>query len=211
MAAILEAHERLPWSSEVSQRIHAQHHASLTIDMRRVSFALDIPSDASPAFEILQGTESDVGGLEWKLRLCLLVCVASSATPGNNAKGKGRAVEVKTMEQDGTSGEWGRAWRAGESLAPRERMRPVTVQAQVQGPVVKQATSGWWAALFNPFAAGSYHDGDVHGDHEEEGHSEGEGEGDWAEMGVETVECLVPLRVYPGNTAFRALEVVFEV
>ena len=35
--------------------------------------------------------------------------------------------------------------------------------------------------------------------------------GEWAEMGVETVECLVPLRVYPGNTAFRALEVVFEV
>ncbi|KAH6905798.1 Rgp1-domain-containing protein [Coprinopsis sp. MPI-PUGE-AT-0042] len=33
----------------------------------------------------------------------------------------------------------------------------------------------------------------------------------WTEVRVETVECEVPLRVWPGNTAFRALDVVFEV
>ena len=40
---------------------------------------------------------------------------------------------------------------------------------------------------------------------------EGNEEEGWAELRAETVECEVPVRVWPGNTAFRPMEVVFDV
>jgi hypothetical protein len=61
-----------------------------------------------------------------------------------------------------------------------------------------------WSAIFSPFAGGTYHDAD-------EQDEDDDGDDEWVEMGAETVECVVPLKVFPGNTAFRAMEVVFEV
>ena len=37
------------------------------------------------------------------------------------------------------------------------------------------------------------------------------GEEGWRDVKLETVECEVPVKVFPGNTAFRALDVVFDV
>lgn len=37
------------------------------------------------------------------------------------------------------------------------------------------------------------------------------GEDGWRDVKLETVECEVPVKVYPGNTAFKALDVVFDV
>lgn len=53
-----------------------------------------------------------------------------------------------------------------------------------------------------------YHDGDEDIDEEER---ERDQEEDWKEVKVEMVECEVPIKVWPGNTAFKATEVVFEV
>jgi hypothetical protein len=39
----------------------------------------------------------------------------------------------------------------------------------------------------------------------------GAGEEEWREIAVETVECEVPVMVWPGNTAFRPEDVVFDV
>jgi len=39
----------------------------------------------------------------------------------------------------------------------------------------------------------------------------GGGEDGWREVKLETVECEVPVKVFPGNTAFKAVEVVFDV
>lgn len=39
----------------------------------------------------------------------------------------------------------------------------------------------------------------------------GGGDEGWSELRAETVECEVPIRVWPGNTAFRPMEVVFDV
>lgn len=36
-------------------------------------------------------------------------------------------------------------------------------------------------------------------------------EGLWQEVKLETVECEVPVRVWPGNTAFKPVDVVFDV
>jgi RAB6A-GEF complex partner protein 2 len=163
--------------------------------MRRVAFTLDIPSDASPAFEVGQGQNSRTGGLEWKVRLCLLVSVA---TGSGNAKGKGRAVEVRGLVRDGPAGEWGMSWRASESLAPSERVR-----APPPPPQPRKSSSSW-TAIFSPFASGTYHDAD-----EEE--EDDDDDGEWAEMNIETVECMVPIRIFAGNTAFRPMEVMFDV
>ena len=194
---MLEAHESVPWPGGPVRRVHAEHHSSLVSDMRRVAFALDIPSDASPAFEVSQGPNSRTGGLEWKVRLCLLVSVA---TGSGSAKGKGRAVEVRGLVRDGPAGEWGMSWRASESLAPMERVRPPPLNPQ---PL--KTSSSWTAAIFNAFASATYHDADEEDDDDEED------DGEWAEMRAETVECLVPIRIFAGNTAFRAMEVMFEV
>jgi hypothetical protein len=37
------------------------------------------------------------------------------------------------------------------------------------------------------------------------------GDEGWRETTLETVECEVPIRVWPGNTAFKPLDVVFDV
>lgn len=39
----------------------------------------------------------------------------------------------------------------------------------------------------------------------------GGGKDGWTELGVEMVECEVPVKVWPGNTAFRAMDVLFDV
>ena len=60
--------------------------------------------------------------------------------------------------------------------------------------------------------ASTYHDGDEDATGSDEGGTEiGESEGEWREVRAEMVECEVPIRVWPGNTAFKATEVVFDV
>ncbi|KAF8508516.1 Rgp1-domain-containing protein [Gautieria morchelliformis] len=196
LSAMLEAHENLPWPGGPVRRVHAEHHSTLVADMRRVTFALDIPSDASPAFEVGQGPNGRTGGLEWKVRLCLLV---SAATGTGSAKGKGRAVEVRGLVRDGPAGEWGTSWRASESLTPMERVRAPPPEQPLQ------KTPRSWLAIFNTFANGTYHDADEQED------EDNEDDGEWAEMSAETVECLVPIRIFAGNTAFRAMEIMFDV
>ena len=66
------------------------------------------------------------------------------------------------------------------------------------------------SSLLGPANAG-YHDGDEElededGEEDEIGPEEG-----WREVRVEMVECEVPVKVWPGNTAFKATEVVFDV
>ena len=39
----------------------------------------------------------------------------------------------------------------------------------------------------------------------------GGGDEGWGELRAEMVECEIPIRVWPGNTAFRPMEVVFDV
>jgi len=42
-------------------------------------------------------------------------------------------------------------------------------------------------------------------------YSGGEDEGMWREAKVDMVECEVPVKVFPGNTAYKALDVVFDI
>jgi hypothetical protein len=88
VSAFLESHELipealLPLSASTSgrakqpplARLHAEHRSSYTVNTSRLSFSLDIPSDATPDFGITAGEDGFKGGLEWRLRISFLVAV----------------------------------------------------------------------------------------------------------------------------------------
>ncbi|KAJ7874672.1 Rgp1-domain-containing protein [Mycena olivaceomarginata] len=250
LTALLEAHESLPSAlatppsspatARYLRRVHAEHHARFVLGTLRLGFALDIPSDGSPAFGVVVGDDGagSAGGLEWKVRLCLLVGVAhadsDAGTEGVRAKGLVRDGDEESGEGRGA---WGSAWRAPEKLGVLERVPPPPPPPP-QTPAVPEK-AGWGAFFTASFLGGSeneYHDGD---DFDEEG-LDGEGateedvygydgvksdpaggvgvgvryggrEEGWSEVRAEMVECLVPVRVWAGNTAFRAGDVVFDV
>ncbi|KAI0045747.1 Rgp1-domain-containing protein [Auriscalpium vulgare] len=210
LSAILEAHEALPSSltspadarQPYMRRVHAEHHASFILQTQRTTFALDIPPDASPAFQLALGDAAPRGGLEWKVRLCLLVAVAQDG------------ARVKGMLRDGARGEWGSAWVPTAGIAPLERP-PVPPAAASSPPPAARGWAAFFASTFMGPSGGGFHDGDEDVDEDgEAGAAEvdlGAGEEGWREMAVETVECEVPVKIWPGNTAFRPMDVVFDV
>lgn len=217
LSALLEAQERLPGPISTAgnvrhmRRVHAEHHSSFVASTLRTTFSLDIPSDASPAFQVQIGEEQQgMGGLSWRVKLCLLVGVASESMEVES-----NGSRFKHLVRDGRAGEWGVPYRASESIAPMER----TKGESETGPAT-------WTQYLVSSLLGSgerrYHDGDEEEvDEEEEGEGEEEGgwpepkeedkERGWKEVKVETVECEVPIRMWPGNTAFNAMAVVFDV
>ena len=206
---MLESQETLP--SQIAsagnlrhmRRVHAEHHASLVSSVLRTAFSLDIPSDASPAFQVQLGGAGHkpsalTGGLLWRVRLSLLVAVAAE-TSQISADG----VRFKQLAQDGPAGEWGTPYKAYPSIAPKER--PGKDEQSVQ-------SSSTWAQFMTSFLGTGereYHDGEE--EEEEESNAKGGDEDEWKEVRVETVECEVPINVWPGNTAFKAMDVVFDV
>lgn len=210
LSAILEAHESLPASvspppSRQMRRVHAEHHSSFVLSSLRTNFSLDIPSDASPAFQLKIGEGSPSGGLEWRVRLCLLVVVASeSSITGPDG------VCMKHLIRDGPRGEWGSSWKAPNSIAPMERPKSNTSEEQVQtwGQFLVTSLLGANGTDEDAQEGGNMWDGDGEG---EDQRDYGGGDEGWKHIKVETVECEVPIKVWPGNTAFKAMDVVFDV
>lgn len=204
---MLESQEMLPpqiasaGNLRHMRRVHAEHHASLVSCVLRTTFSLDIPSDASPAFQVQLGESSpQASGLAWRVRLSLLVAVAAESSQ-ISADG----VRVKQLAQDGPAGEWGTSYRAYPFIAPKERPRKDEHGAQ--------SSSTWTQFFMNSFLGTGereYHDGD---EEVEEGPKTvgSDEEEEWRQVRVEMVECEVPIKVWPGNTAFKAMEVVFDV
>ena len=147
---------------------------------------------------------------------------------------------MKTLIRDGPRGEWGSSWRAPDHVAPLEKPDRALLEQQQQQQQQQRTTKSWAEFLASPLLLLSatssereYHDGDEYvGDGEEEegggeggydgikpdlaggvgvGVDYGGGEEGWREVRLETVECEVPIKVWPGNTAFKAMDVVFDV
>ncbi|KAG2086672.1 Rgp1-domain-containing protein [Suillus cothurnatus] len=233
LSATLETNESLPAplgttntnaSTSSTRRIHAEHYASFTGSTLRTTFALDIPSDACPGFGIVlsspflfgnghpNGSVSTkteartAGGLTWKVHLTLLVGVTAP-----NAR-------VRGLTRDGAPTAWGSAWRAPVGIAPEQQevsVSPGSVAKEVsKQPQQQQSWASYLMSSFLGTGEKEYHDGDDIDDDEvpvQKGEQEQEQEGDWRDVQVEIVECEVPVVVWPGNTAFSALDVVFEV
>ncbi|EIN13130.1 Rgp1-domain-containing protein [Punctularia strigosozonata HHB-11173 SS5] len=251
LSATLEAHESLPGeiagpvatSAKHARRVHAEHHASFVKAALRTTFALDIPSDAAPAFGVEvgeiaggggeggaggggagEGKGKGKGGLEWRVRLYLLVAVAEEG------------AKVKGLRADGEGGEWGSSWKATEGMAPMQKRPPPppppppppmpssspgkTQEGAGAGAGAVRSWGAWAASWLGVSDEVGYHDGDEEiedaypaegRDEKEAGVDLGEGEEGWEEVRVETVECEVPVGVWPGNTAYKAVDVVFDV
>jgi RAB6A-GEF complex partner protein 2 len=195
LSAFLEAHESLPSnisppaSNRHLKRIYAEHYSSMLVNTVRTTFSLDIPSDASPTFHTGLGVaatpgtprlEDHPGGVEWKLRLNLLVAVASEfADPGTEG------VRLKALLRDGTRGEWSSSWKALNVVKPLQKMGPVPIpmspkmRGQPNSPY-GQGRSGSrtnsnssWSAFFASYIMPAaeekqYHDGDELEDEEDE-------------------------------------------
>lgn len=218
---MLETQESLPTTiavqsnSRLLRRSHAEYHSSLVSSTLRTTFSLDIPPDASPAFQIDVNGEpgyleqrpppSIAGGLEWKVRLCLLVAVASESTREGID-----GVRLKSLVRDGPRGEWGSSWRGAPTIAPMQYPMQPTDPASIGTPT---GLRSWATYLASPFIGASpetYHGGDEAEGYDGDDPIAEDDEG-WTQVRVETVECEVPIKVWPGNTAFKAADVVFEV
>lgn len=272
VSAMLESHETLPASVCPStttngrhlRRSHAESHASFTLNTLRTTFSLDIPSDASPAFQICisnntpEPSSSSGGGLAWKVRLCLLVAVAASKPSSVGAPSS--LPLIRTLERDGPRGEWGSSWIATSENAPLHKW-DVKVEQNRQGRRRRRHVqeNRNWSQMFVSSLLGRADDNSISDDddttttveadddyshkHEESecgvlekmaecgGSSTLEYDGilpdfaggvgtgvdylggteGWREVKLETVECEVPVKVFSGNTAFKALDVVFDV
>ncbi|KAH9927442.1 Rgp1-domain-containing protein [Epithele typhae] len=217
LSAMLEAHESLPSSiaspalARHMRRVHAEHHSCFMPATLRSTFSLDIPPDATPAFEAsfdesfgdglgslnVRPNKPKSGGLEWKVRLC---------------------VRTRHLVQDGTRGQWGSSWKAAPTIAPLERPVVAPSAASSTMPAANGEPTGamsWvsylTSSLLGPSNAG-YHDGDEDlDDPEGEVPDDMGSEEAWRDLKVEMVECEVPVKVWPANTAFKATEVVFDV
>ncbi|KAG6836319.1 hypothetical protein H0H93_009157 [Arthromyces matolae] len=256
LSAILESHESLPSSispslpTRILRRVHAEHHTSFLTSTIRTTFSLDIPSDASPNFQLHLGPPqpgappTTPGGLEWKVRLCLLVAVCDeSAREGTEG------VRMRGMVRVGERGEWGSGWVPTKGLAPLEKVREREVgalgAAAAAGTLTPTQTPrtpmGWGAFLVGSLFGNGMMEGDVGMQASEDGDDQdddddddgvedgydgikpdllggvgkgvdfGGGEGGWRDVKMETVECEVPIKMWPGNTAFKAADIVFDV
>ncbi|RXW21086.1 hypothetical protein EST38_g4752 [Candolleomyces aberdarensis] len=304
LSAFLEAHESMPSSllpptaNRLLKRKCAEHFSSSLLNTLRTTFSLDIPSDASPAFQTCVGTPRTManapggattfGGIEWKVRLCLLVAIASPEADSGT-----EGVLFKNLVRDGPRGEWGSGWKALEVACPLEKPKPPKMVKRKPRPgslylnssedfsVTSpggSARSTSWTAFFASYLSPSgreYHDGDELPEDDDSGYGDndsilspyrrssstgkrssgflgsfigsyandseddyigsrdadpgydgikpdlaggvgkgvdfGNGEEGWRHVKLEMVECEVPVRVWPGNTAFRTMDVVFEV
>jgi len=234
LSALLEAHESLPGcispsnNSRHMRRVHAEQHSSFMTSTLRTTFSLDIPPDGSPAFQVDVNSDGSIsprsiptggvaGGLEWKVRLCLLVAVGSP-----NASNNSVGVRLKSMVKDGARGEWGTSWKAAGTISPMERMDPKAsphTRPHQEPPIQSPNSAKSWMSYFASALIGAtehgYHDGDE--DIESDSLPEDEeldmwgNDEEWSGVKVEMVECEVPIKVWPGNTAFKATEVVFDV
>ncbi|KAG8745444.1 hypothetical protein FRC10_007987 [Ceratobasidium sp. 414] len=194
-SATLESTESLALHTPAPQtRKHAEHHAALALGTQRAAFSLDIPSDGAPSFALVlkpseltgkglpnghgalqnglaaRGIKSIgtvEGGLRWRIRMALVVCMSSRA---------------RHVVRDGPGNEWGDAWRATRELAPLGPVSDLNASA---------AGGESWGAFFGRWTG------------EEGAEGAPEGEEKWTKLKLETLECELPITVFPGSTAYQ--------
>lgn len=232
ISAYLETHETIPENllpisassgGRSSQpnltRIHAEHHSSYAVQTSRLSFSLDIPSDATPAFDLAAGPDGDLGGLEWKIKLAFLVSSSrataskgkrrrskpSSGSAGSHADGERNVLPVPT---GGSKDPDNRYFRAAESISP--------LYPQQKTPTSRRSKTLTRSSGDLPAHDSSDEEAEDSSEGEEQVHRQSQvrksregsrsrplGQGMVYEEGVvELVECEVPIRVLAGNTAF---------
>jgi hypothetical protein len=195
------------------KRVHSEYLCAFAMNTRRASFSLDIPADGTPAFEITAyDPDEGAGGLAWHVRMNFLVAVAPPHSGPTELAMQGEEETLKSHVQDGPGGEWGWSSRASDSLAPlvetdkvaRNNVRPDELQSGTM-PTTSGGARNWTSMFLGESEDNDAEEGDVGDDEERRG-----GVGGWVPVEVQTVECEVPVSIWPGATAFRPRESIFE-
>ncbi|KAL1405293.1 Golgi membrane exchange factor (Ric1p-Rgp1p) subunit [Vanrija albida] len=200
-SAFLETHEVVPESllppsashagkarSPELRRMHADSQSGYALHTSRISFTLDIPSDATPAFGVAAGGEGRPGGVEWRVRLAFLV----SSPPSPKGNGHARRSSV-----GGRKSADARRSSSPEKRKSEDKRRPATSSISLlpvatgDGDNQPFVASAGLAPLFAP---GGTTNPEL-----------------WAETRAETVECEVPVQVLAGSTAFVVRPSVYTV
>lgn len=92
--------------------------------------------------------------------------------------------DIRRMCKDGRAGEWGASWKATDGVAP--------LQCVAQSAIPPPVTSSWSSMLLGS-SVPAWSDGEVE-----------------ETMRLDTVECEVPIRVWPSATLFKPLECHFD-
>jgi hypothetical protein len=95
-------------------KIYAEHLSAYVNHTSRLAFALDIPSDATPAFSVNAGTEGEKGGLEWKVRLGFLVAIPKRK---HHSAEVDRGISLIPREEDSENKD-NKVYSANSSLSP---------------------------------------------------------------------------------------------
>lgn len=212
-------------------RTFSESHCSNCHRSTQVPFVLDIPSDGTPDFEIYDSSRSDVPkGLGWQLRLQILIATHSST---HTVKGGQR-----TLTRDKTPSEWDYTYTASESFIPLERHQSlskvpsnITAKGGWLSYLIPTSTSGTQgmdevynlggpiepisdSLLRNSCAEVETTSAAKHWKGKrKEGFVEPDGLGEeheWRKMQPEMLECVIPIRVWPGNTEYRPNEIAFQ-
>lgn len=77
-------------------RIFAEAYQAVTIQTSRLSFSLDIPSDATPGFSVMAANDGHPGGLQWKVKLSFLVLQPRAHTKQSSGAHALRHVESQS-------------------------------------------------------------------------------------------------------------------
>jgi hypothetical protein len=188
-SATLESTESLALHTPAPQtRKHAEHHVAFAVGTQRAAFSLDIPSDATPTFVIRAG-DTTLNGQNGNTR----------ALNGQNGSVNKSLVEgglkwhvrmalvvcmspsarVRYVVRD-AGNDWGVAWRAVSELAPLGPADPRAANSGGEG----------WGSFFGRWT------GDEEGGQEKQ-------EEEWVKLKPETIECELPITVFPGSTAYQ--------
>lgn len=112
-----------------------------------------------------------------------------------------RGPLLRSLIRDGPRGEWGTSWKAGDSLAP------LGFSVNDPGSAAGAAT---WTSLFLGGGGTKVENEDDEDISNSSGEEEGRREGQWQSVQLHTVECEVPVNVWPGATLFRPVESYFS-
>lgn len=172
-------------------RLHAEHHTLYALSAQRLAFSLDIPSDATPAFNLAAG-EGEKGGLQWKLKLNFTVGV-----PPRDWKRKTGESNLKSESDVDTKGTMK---CSGVHLLPIQRSRNIDEGDNI----FYSASTGITPMIPRHRQNASSTSGSKSDVKNEEAVN-------WYESRTESVECEVPVRVLAGSTAFLVRPLVYTV
>nr|XP_018263825.1 uncharacterized protein I303_03698 [Kwoniella dejecticola CBS 10117]OBR85983.1 hypothetical protein I303_03698 [Kwoniella dejecticola CBS 10117] len=209
-SAFLESRETIPQTllpppgdtQPTLSRLHAEHQSSYVISSSRLSFSLDIPSDATPGFSLAAGDEGAHGGLEWKVKLQFVVAMPQHHRPHhhhhyhhdldqfrNPANGHRRSESISRSDKP--------------AMRPHDKHETISMLPVNAGTNSNDNDNRFFTASTTltpllhisepPRLNGSANP--IEGRHEKLRDR-------WEEMINELVECEIPVKVLAGNTAF---------